>query len=166
MLSKLFAALVFITISFPLQAQTNPSLIPNEHQVHCLAEAVYHEARGESLTGQAAVARTVLVRARYPETFGDSVCKVVYQKRQFSWSSTEKLSYSRHEKDPEFLTIKALAFMWMLADETGIPYVPVKFTNVTFFSNTRPMAHNLIYAGRIQHHCFYYNMKYLASTQG
>jgi len=44
----------------------------------CLAEAVYYEARGESLDGQRAVAEVVIRRsqdARYPRT----ICGVVYQ---------------------------------------------------------------------------------------
>ncbi len=44
----------------------------------CLAEAIYHEARGEPILGQFAVAQTVLNRVRtdfYPNT----VCAVVYQ---------------------------------------------------------------------------------------
>jgi hypothetical protein len=44
----------------------------------CLAEAVYYEARGESLQGQLAVAEVVANRVedhRYPNSF----CKVVYQ---------------------------------------------------------------------------------------
>jgi spore germination cell wall hydrolase CwlJ-like protein len=44
----------------------------------CLAAAVYYEARGESLDGQAAVAQVVLNRARQP-SFPKSVCGVVFQ---------------------------------------------------------------------------------------
>lgn len=44
----------------------------------CLASAVYYEARGESLAGQAAVAQVVLNRARHPN-FPKSVCGVVFQ---------------------------------------------------------------------------------------
>lgn len=47
-------------------------------QQNCLAEAVYYEARGETLSGQMAVAEVVLNRVRhraYPET----ICGVVYQ---------------------------------------------------------------------------------------
>jgi spore germination cell wall hydrolase CwlJ-like protein len=46
--------------------------------VDCLAAAVYYEARGETLAGQAAVAQVVLNRARHP-AFPKSVCAVVYQ---------------------------------------------------------------------------------------
>ncbi len=44
----------------------------------CLAQAIYHEARGETLTGQRAVANVIVNRARssnYPST----LCGVVYQ---------------------------------------------------------------------------------------
>jgi spore germination cell wall hydrolase CwlJ-like protein len=47
-------------------------------QSHCLAQAVYYEARGESLDGQMAVAEVVVNRVRsglYPSTY----CAVVYQ---------------------------------------------------------------------------------------
>jgi spore germination cell wall hydrolase CwlJ-like protein len=50
----------------------------------CLANAVYFEARGESLQGQLAVAEVVMNRAasgRYPA----SLCAVVVQRAQFSF---------------------------------------------------------------------------------
>ncbi len=51
---------------------------------HCLASAVYFEARGEPLEGQLAVAEVVLNRTRsvrYP----DGICAVVRQRAQFSF---------------------------------------------------------------------------------
>ncbi len=51
---------------------------------HCLAGAVYFESKGESLSGQLAVARVVMARTksgRFPST----MCGVVYQKSQFSF---------------------------------------------------------------------------------
>lgn len=50
----------------------------------CLAQAVYFEARGESLEGQLAVAQVVLNRAA-SGTFPASVCEVVKQPAQFSF---------------------------------------------------------------------------------
>jgi spore germination cell wall hydrolase CwlJ-like protein len=61
-------------------AHTN---VPDEQQ-HCLAGAVYFEARGEPIEGQLAVAEVVLNRAasgKYPST----ICEVVTQKAQFSF---------------------------------------------------------------------------------
>jgi spore germination cell wall hydrolase CwlJ-like protein len=46
---------------------------------------VYHESRGESLIGQAAIAHVTLNRVRAP-AYPDSVCDVVWQKGQFSWT--------------------------------------------------------------------------------
>jgi len=47
-------------------------------EVRCLATAIYHEARGESLKGQLAVAQTIMNRVR-SGFFPDTVCGVVYQ---------------------------------------------------------------------------------------
>lgn len=44
----------------------------------CLAQAIYHEARGESATGQLAVANVIVNRARSGQ-FPGSLCGVIYQ---------------------------------------------------------------------------------------
>ena len=57
---------------------------PLDEQANCMAVAVYHEARGESLAGQLAVARAIMNRAasgKYPS----SSCGVVKQPWQFSF---------------------------------------------------------------------------------
>ncbi len=76
-------------------------LIPNtayNRGFDCLALAVYYEARGETVEGQLYVARTVLNRVaspRYPNT----VCGVVYQKHQFSWTKhKQKLDFKQYQR--------------------------------------------------------------------
>jgi len=57
---------------------------PLDEQANCIAVAVYHEARGETLEGQLAVARVIMNRAasgRYPSSW----CGVVKQPSQFSF---------------------------------------------------------------------------------
>jgi len=49
-----------------------------DEQAQCLATAIYHEARGESLKGQFAVAEVILNRAQ-SRSFPNSICGVVYQ---------------------------------------------------------------------------------------
>lgn len=49
----------------------------------CLAEAIYYEARGESLVGQYAVAEVVMNRVR-SSAYPDSVCDVVQQGQHLS----------------------------------------------------------------------------------
>jgi spore germination cell wall hydrolase CwlJ-like protein len=63
------------------QQETDGALTSEER---CLAGAVYFESKGESLSGQLAVARVVMARSksgRFPTT----LCGVVYQKSQFSF---------------------------------------------------------------------------------
>lgn len=50
-------------------------------ELACLAEAIYFEARGESIDGQIAVGEVILNRAESP-AFPDTVCKVVAQGSQ------------------------------------------------------------------------------------
>ena len=57
---------------------------PLDEQANCIAVAVYHEARGESVEGQLAVARVIMNRAmsgKYPTSW----CGVVKQPWQFSF---------------------------------------------------------------------------------
>ncbi len=57
----------------------------DERDLNCLAEAIYHEARGESPRGQAAVAEVILNRVDSRQ-FASSVCAVVNQPSQFSYT--------------------------------------------------------------------------------
>ncbi|MFK7843345.1 MAG: cell wall hydrolase [Sphingorhabdus sp.] len=53
-------------------------------EMQCLAGTVYFESKSESLRGQLAVARVVLARVA-SSRFPNSICGVVYQRRQFSF---------------------------------------------------------------------------------
>lgn len=55
----------------------------------CLAANIYHEARGETLEGQVAVAQVTINRTRYPDKFKSTLCGVVYHYKQFSWTITK-----------------------------------------------------------------------------
>lgn len=70
-----------------------------ERQLSCLALNIYHEARGEPIKGQYAVAEVTLNRVA-SSRFPDSVCAVVFEKRwdairkrdvgAFSWTELDK----------------------------------------------------------------------------
>lgn len=53
-------------------------------ELHCLAGAIYFEAKGETLEGQLAVGRVIVARSRSGR-FPDSYCGVVFQRSQFSF---------------------------------------------------------------------------------
>jgi spore germination cell wall hydrolase CwlJ-like protein len=61
-----------------------------DEQMQCLAGTVYFESKGESLAGQLAVARVVMARAASPR-FPNSLCGVVYQRKQFSFIRNGKM---------------------------------------------------------------------------
>lgn len=67
-----------------------PALPDMNRDVRCVAMAIYHEARGESLKGQKAVADVVMNRTRSGK-WGRNPCAVVDAPRQFSnrssWSA-------------------------------------------------------------------------------
>lgn len=64
-------------------ARSTPRYSAND--VSCLAEALYHEARGEGQKGQAAVAEVILNRVD-SRAFPSTVCGVVNQPSQFSYT--------------------------------------------------------------------------------
>lgn len=53
----------------------------------CILKNIYHEARGEGVEGMKAVALVTLNRAKQQDK---TVCEVVYQRKQFSWTTTAK----------------------------------------------------------------------------
>jgi len=79
----------------------------------CLAEAIYFEARGESLKGQAAVAQVVLNRVRNP-AYPASICGVVYQ--NVTWRGRCQFSFAC---DGKKRTIRQPRH-WQLAQDIAI----------------------------------------------
>lgn len=53
-------------------------------EILCLTVAIYYEARGEPIEGQAAVAQVILNRVQHPD-FPDDACAVVFEPDQFSF---------------------------------------------------------------------------------
>lgn len=61
----------------------------------CLSLAIYYEARDQSLEGQIAVAEVVLNRVESSK-FPDTVCDVVWQRKQFSFTHDGKPENPKH----------------------------------------------------------------------
>lgn len=79
----LVISLVLVTTTL-----TQPRVVENHalKEVRCLAEAIWQEARGEPVLGQLAVAKVVVNRAR-DQRWPGSICKVVFQPHQFTWTA-------------------------------------------------------------------------------
>lgn len=63
--------------------------LPSKEDVDCLSKNIYFESRNQSILGQLMVALVTIERknfVRYPK----SICGVVYERKQFSWTNTGK----------------------------------------------------------------------------
>lgn len=54
-------------------------------QQECMAKNIYFESRGEVIQGQIAVAHVTANRVKH-ENWPSTICEVVYQDKQFSWT--------------------------------------------------------------------------------
>jgi len=89
MKNLLISALLLVSCS--LGSATPPQPKPVKHNtsdIQCLAENIYHEARGEPFIGQLAVAQVTINRLQ-SNRHGKSICAVVHQKKQFSWTTNK-----------------------------------------------------------------------------
>lgn len=72
-----------------------PQLDPVE--LECLAKNIYFEARGEQVEGQIAVAQVTINRVNHSK-WPSTICDVVYQPKQFSWTHAIKDQTPRDKK--------------------------------------------------------------------
>lgn len=75
---SLIAATAAITLGL-----TRPNV--DQQELECLAKNIYHEARGEVVEGQIAVAHVTLNRVEH-KNWPNTICEVVYEPYQFSWT--------------------------------------------------------------------------------
>ena len=59
--------------------------VVDKKQHECLALNIYHESRGERIEGQIAVAHVTVNRVVHKE-WPSTICEVVYEPMQFSWT--------------------------------------------------------------------------------
>lgn len=87
-------ALVLATTAFQAGEVHYQEPIPEQtwgtqknRELLCLAKNVYFESRGEPFHGKVAVAQVTLNRVKHETDFKSTICGVVYEKKQFSWTS-------------------------------------------------------------------------------
>ena len=67
-------------------------------QLGCLAMNIYHEGRGESAKGRAAIAHVTMNRVR-SRHYPDTICEVVWQRKQFSWTRVAPRHHVIHDQE-------------------------------------------------------------------
>lgn len=134
------------------------NIVANNNEYRCLLRAVWHESRGESFEGKLWTAKTILNRTR-SEKFPQSVCRVVYQSKQFSF--THQLPMSKQLVRPKtaiekqtFNEVELASFISIWSDRLGID-----FTNNSKWYHTtkvKPMwRHRLKVTKVVGNHIFY-----------
>ena len=117
--------LVILTVFFTKNLQPNADLpvvnkLVDLEQVQCLATNIFHEARKESIMGQAAVAWVVINRVTHG--FASTPCKVIYQATvtdngkvcQFSWVCEGKNKPNKN--DPLYKKAYQIAYEVMVLE--------------------------------------------------
>lgn len=155
-MKKLFALIVAVatTMSFPAISEEYNIIDQEEHpEIYCLALNIYFEARGESTKGQYAVADVTLNRVE-SDSYPDSICDVVYQDSQFSW--THQI---RNPRNPRISEREAWHDAQLFAMEVAVWGVMRGITDgATYFhaSGTRPYWSRIFTKTRtIGGHLFY-----------
>jgi len=116
-------------------------------QLKCLAENIFYEARGESITGKAAVARVVMNRVNHG--FASTPCNVIYQVTtvtkineetldtykvrlcQFSWVCEDRQKINVN--DPKYIQAMDIAYQVLAYDayQDVLPRSALFFHNLT-----------------------------------
>lgn len=124
---------------------------PSNSEIKCLADTIYHEARGESDRGKKAVALVTLNRTKHGG-FRSSVCGVVHQRGQYSWVGKGKKVKERGT----YNRIHRLASQMYSNFHRGV--IPPELSSIKgaiYFSVGGFRGRSFAYAGKIGSHRFY-----------
>lgn len=139
--------LALLLVSIPVTSLTSNSRLTKTDELECLALNVYKEAANEPFRGKVAVAKVTLNRVKSYK-FPDTLCKVVYQKGQFSWTTTRTHRVTNFQQYNE--SYKAA----LLAMED--PYILGENFDATHFHNTKVNPRwKLKKVAKIGSHIFY-----------
>ena len=122
-------------------------------QVLCLATAIFFEARGEPIDGQELVASVILNRVEHPR-YPDTVCEVVNQPKQFSYThdgmSNDPKDYTDY---PDKVAWKKIVGLARDTLDNGVinPYI-IMYHN----TDVEPYwAEHYTLSGQVGNHIFY-----------
>lgn len=140
-----FLALSLLIVPHVINSAEIPRSWVYDNETMCLAKNIYHEARGETIQGKLAVAKVTLNRVASGK-FRHTICGVVYQPNQFSWT---KYKYKPILDQTAWLNSLHIAKLVMLD--------PNKYkTTATHYHNlkVKPVWH-LKQIDKIGNHVFY-----------
>lgn len=93
----------------------------NKKDIFCLADNAFYEARNQGVKGMKAVIDVTLNRVK-SKKYPDSVCEVVYQRKQFSWTHQTRQKVTTKELENQYITALQLAASMSLGYGRGITH--------------------------------------------
>lgn len=124
----------------------------DERAAEVLALNMYHEARGEGIDGMIMVAEVTLNRVDHPR-YPNTICAVVYQRKQFSWV---KLIRNHTPRENEAWEIaQELAKEMLEGDFEFFNTGATHYYNPSRVSRTPSWVSSFEEIGRVGNHVFY-----------
>jgi len=130
-----------------------------EHQYHsifsseirCMAENIFHEARNQSVHGMQAVAFVTINRVKHIN-FPSTVCEVVYEPYQFSWTIDDRLTINLNNEIEYNAWKQAKALSYLIMNKN----IHNDMHGVTHYHATYVNPHwNMTAITQIDDHIFY-----------
>lgn len=142
----------------PVRTEIVREISAQERDLTCLADNIYHEARGEGAQGWSAVAHVTMNRV-HNQAFPNSVCQVVRARNrkgcQFSWVCTKKGHSTTHRGSELYAEIRKFAQRF-LHTRTGRDMTRgALFYHAVTVSPTRWKRARIRETARIGRHIFY-----------
>jgi spore germination cell wall hydrolase CwlJ-like protein len=142
---------IITTWAFVSVAQANI----NKKQAYCLAQNIFFESRNEPLVGQQMVAEVTLNRVA-SKSYPNTICKVVWQRKQFSWThdgkhdNPDRMSYLDRES---WKTIQKAVTIILSDTDTYLPKTGATHYHANY---VKPYwARDMKYVGKVGTHLFY-----------
>lgn len=132
------------------------NIVANNNEYRCLLKNVWWESASEPFIGKLWVAKTTLNRVR-SNKFPNSICKTVYQRKQFSWVNNIKnqVVVTKTELEKKvFAEVELASFISIWADRLDIDFS--KGSKYYHTPDVSPIwRHKLKEIGTVGNHIFY-----------
>ena len=136
---------------------TPKDAIVNITDYDCIVSALYHESRGESVSGVRAVLSVIYNRVQ-SRNFPNTYCGVVFQPKQFSYLNNRDTIRIMYPNPINRKDVKALQHASLLAQEavqgTFKPNLPKEVLWYTKHGVKKPWMKNMVIVSKIDSHKF------------
>lgn len=125
----------------------------DNRELECLANNIYYEARNQSSLGQLAVGLVTVTRAEH-EKWSKTICGVVHEPKQFTWTWDKKQKLGQNKDSIEYLRALNLASRILYGDFDSMR----EMFNADHYHTTKVhpgWANKLAKIATIDNHIFY-----------